>query len=415
MTHRTTDIHLYSASQIPRPPESALKALRPQSRNTTHNPGQPIHEYVSFFYHSVDKSCIPSDVEFQHIKAKSITANEKFKVLKDVQVDAYVDVIVQLVRQPYDTADRITLWISDFTENDGFFPFAWKGPAIRADKPVDPHEYESTMPYDAGSGGEWKGPFGKRSMQVTCYDQHAAYIREQNLSMGSWVMLRNLHIKYGRNLANIEGFLRGERNDSDLKINITQMDTTDTESPDPRLKEALRRKRDYEELKKIQSQEIFNASWAGKKRKSDLAEMGITSSDKAKKNRKKPKKKKKLTGHDESITSSAAVSTTSSSKSNNSNGNSLHLSFPRLLSIFSAPVVPNKISQMRIRNKSHQHLRGHPGSYISQNESRRPGSRITASLCKLELPRGRASHQLHASRSQRFCSAKKDVGICDAL
>ncbi|KAM0447930.1 hypothetical protein ACHAO4_008461 [Trichoderma viride] len=319
VTHRTTDIHLYSASQIPRPPESALKALRPQSRNTTHNPGQPIHEYVSFFYHSVDKSCIPSDVEFQHIKAKSITANEKFKVLKDVQVDAYVDVIVQLVRQPYDTADRITLWVSDFTENDGFFPFAWKGPAIRADKPVDPHEYESTMPYDAGSGGEWKGPFGKRSMQVTCYDQHAAYIREQNLSMGTWVMLRNLHIKYGRNLANIEGFLRGERNDSDLKINITQMDTTDTESPDPRLKEALRHKRDYEELKKIQSQEIFNASWAGKKRKSDLAEMGITSSDKAKKNRKKPKKKKKLTGHDESITSSAAVSTASSSKNNNSN------------------------------------------------------------------------------------------------
>ncbi|EHK50611.1 hypothetical protein TRIATDRAFT_164398, partial [Trichoderma atroviride IMI 206040] len=318
-----TDIHLYSASQIPRPPESALKALRPGPKKTTHNPGQPIHEYVSFFYHSVDKSCIPSEVEFQHIKAKSITANEKFKVLKDVQMDTYVDVIVQLVRQPYDTADRITLWISDFSENDSFFHFAWKGPAIRADKPVDPHESEYDMPYGAGSGGEWKGPFGKRSMQVTCYDQHAAYIRDQKLSMGSWVMLRNLHIKYGRNAANLEGFLRGERNDSDLKINITQMDTTDTESPDPRLKEALRRKLAYEKLKQAETQEIFNASWAGKKRKSDLAEMGITSSDKPKrnknKNKNKNKAKKKSMGHEESVTSSAAVSTISSTNVNNSN------------------------------------------------------------------------------------------------
>ncbi|KAK1243591.1 hypothetical protein MKX08_001729 [Trichoderma sp. CBMAI-0020] len=332
VTHWKTDIHLYSASQIPRPPESALKALRPAPKKPTHNPGQPIHEYVSFFYHSVDKSCIPSEVEFQHTKAKYITANEKFKVLKDVQMDTYVDVIVQLVRQPYDTADRITLWISDFTENDSFFHFAWKGPAIRADKPVNPHESEYDMPYGAGSGGEWKGPFGKRSMQVTCYDQHAAYIREQKLSMGSWVMLRNLHIKYGRNAANLEGFLRGERNDSGLKINIAQMDTTDTESPDPRLKEALRRKFDYEKLKQAETQEIFNASWAGKKRKSDLAEMGITSSDKPKRNRNKNKAKKKSMGHEESVTSSAAVSTTSPTNVNNSNGNSLRPSPRRLLS-----------------------------------------------------------------------------------
>ncbi|KAM0518604.1 hypothetical protein ACHAPE_004368 [Trichoderma viride] len=319
VTHWDTDIHLYSASQISHSPEGALKALRPQQRNTKRSPGQSIHEYVARFHHSIDKSCIPSEVESQHIKAKSITANEKFKELKDVQMDKYADVIVQLVRQPYDTADRITLWISDFTENDGFFHFEWKGPVIRADKPVDPYEHESTMPYGPGSGGEWKGPFGKRSMQVTCYDQHAAYIREQNLSMGSWVMLRNLQIKYGHNLANLEGFLRGERNDPDGKINIMQMDATDTESPNPRLKEALRRKRGYEELKKIQSQEIFNASWAGKKRKSDLAEMGITSSDKPKRNKNKKKTKKKSTGHEGSVTSSAVVSTVSSANDNNSN------------------------------------------------------------------------------------------------
>lgn len=307
-----------------------MKALRPQPRKTTHNPGQPIHDYVSVLYHSIDKSCIPSEVEFQDIKAKSITFNDKFKELKDVQNETFVDVIVQLVRQPYDTGDRITLWISDYTENDSFFHFAWKGPAL-ADKPADPHGYESAMPYGAGPGGEWKGPYGKRSMQVTCFDPHTAFIREQALSTGSWVMLRNLQIKYGRNAANLEGFLREDRNYSGgPKINIMQMDITDTESPDPRLKEAVRHKRDYDQAKQAEMQRIFNASWAGKKRKSDLAEMGITSSDKPKRNKRKAKKKS--VGHDKSVTSSAAVSTVSSSNNNNTNasGNSPYFFFPAL-------------------------------------------------------------------------------------
>lgn len=328
MTHWTTDIYLYSASQIPSPPEGALKALRPQPRKTTHSPGQPIHEYVSNFYHSIDKSCIPSEVEFQDIKAKSIAVNEKFKELKDVRTDTFVDVIVQLVRQPYDTGDRITLWISDFTENDSFFHFAWKGPVL-ADKSAEPDGYESAMPYGSGSGGEWKGPYGKRSMQVTCFDPHTAIIREQGLSFGSWVMLRNLQIKYGRNAANLEGFLREDRGSSGLKINITQMDITDTESPDPRLKETIRRKRNYEELKQAQMQQAFSAAWAGKKRKSDLAEMGLTPSDKPK--RRSKKTKKKSMGYDESVTSSAAVSTVSSSSNNNPSGSSLPISFPPLL------------------------------------------------------------------------------------
>jgi protection-of-telomeres protein 1 len=314
VTHKTTDIHLYSANEIPSPPEGALKALRPQTRGTTHNPEKQIHEYVSLFYHSVDKSCLPSELEFQDLKAKSLAASQKFKELKDVQIDTFVDVIVQLVKQPYNSDDRSTLWVSDFTENDSFFHFAWKGPAIRADNSADRYEDKYAMPYGADSGGDWKGPFGKLSMQVTCFEPHATYIREQGLPIGSWVMLRNLHIRWGRNGANLEGFLR-----DDLKINITVMDTTDTESPDPRLKEAIRRKRDYEQLKQAEQQKLFNAAWAGKKRKSDLAEMGVTSSDTSKKNRKKTKKKPMR--RDESVTSSAAVSTVSSSNHSNSNGN----------------------------------------------------------------------------------------------
>ncbi|KAL5094153.1 hypothetical protein Trisim1_008261 [Trichoderma cf. simile WF8] len=283
VTHWTTDVYLYSANQIPRPPEGALKALRPQQRKTTHSPGQTVHEYVSSLYHSIDKKSLPSEAEFQEMKTKSANATDKFKELKDVRDSTFADVIVQLVKQPYDTSDKITLWVSDFTENDSFFHFAFKGFGGDGGQAPDPFGYGVNLPYGAGTGGEWKGPFGKRSMQVTCFEPHTGFIRERGLSTGSWVMLRNLHIRYGNNAANLEGYLR-----SDRKIHVIQMDTTDTEAPDPRLKEAVRRFRDYEREKEM----LLQAGFVGKKRKSDLAEMQPPQVEKPRRN-KKPKQKAK--------------------------------------------------------------------------------------------------------------------------
>lgn len=217
------------------------------------------------------------------MKTKSANASDKFKELKDVRDSTFADVIVQLVKQPYDTSDKITLWVSDFTENDSFFHFAFKGFGYDSGQAPDPFGYGVNLPYGAGTGGEWKGPFGKRSMQVTCFEPHTSFIREQRLSTGSWVMLRNLHIRYGNNAANLEGYLR-----SDWKIHVIQMDITDTEAPDPRLKEAVRRFRDYEREKEM----LLQAGLAGKKRKSDLAEMQPPQAEKPRRN-KKPKQKAK--------------------------------------------------------------------------------------------------------------------------
>ncbi|TFB04904.1 hypothetical protein CCMA1212_002512 [Trichoderma ghanense] len=307
ITHRTTDIHLYSSSEIPRPPEGALQALRPLSRKTAHSPGQVVHEYVSHLYHSIDKSSLPTEAEFQEMKAKSTLYTGKSKELKDVRDGTFVDVVVQLVRQPYDTGDRVTLWVSDYTENEHFFHFTYKGlDALQGQ--------DSYLSYGAGAGagGEWKGPFGKRSMQVTCYDPHTSVIREQGLSTGSWVLLRNLQIKFGRNAANLEGFLREDRGSSSQKINIQQMDARDTDAPDPRLKEAIRRKRDYEREKRDRLKDLSDAAIAGQKRKSQLAEMEPASSEKAKKPKKPRKRNKKTTGQDEPsvVPASASVPAT---------------------------------------------------------------------------------------------------------
>lgn len=266
-----------------------------------------MHAYAAILYHAIDKSSLPTEAEFQSMKAKSAGGTGKFRELKDVEDGIFVDVIAQLVRQPYDTGDRITLWISDYTENEGFFHFSMDANEFGA--------HPSTFSYGTGAGtgagGDWKGPWGKRSMQVTCFDPHTSFIRERELSTGAWVMLRNLQIKYGRNAANLEGFLREDRGASSLKINITQLDVTDKETIDPRAKEALRRKREYETEKREQLQNLRNATMAGQKRKSDMAEMGLTPGDKPKKkNRNKSKAKRKDADHGDATISSSAASTT---------------------------------------------------------------------------------------------------------
>ncbi|KAH6611079.1 telomere-binding alpha subunit central domain-containing [Trichoderma cornu-damae] len=311
VTHWTTDIYLYSASQIPRPPDGAEKALRPPPRKTTHTPGQSVHEYVSILYHSIDKSVIPTEAEFQDTKAKLLSGAGRFKELKDVRDGTFVDVVVQLVKNPYDSGDRITLWVSDFTENDGFFHFAFKGHGAPGDQAAGPDGYLATSPFGAGAGagGEWQGPFGKRSMQVTCFDPHTTFIREWGLSTGSWVMLRNLQIKYGRNATNLEGFLREDRGSSSLKINIIRMDPTNRESSDPRLMEAVQRHHAYHREKQHQLHDIFFAEMAGKKRKIAMAEMGFVQGDKPKKkNKNKSKAKKKAMNQEESTVASTAYS-----------------------------------------------------------------------------------------------------------
>ncbi|KAH0493851.1 hypothetical protein TgHK011_000497 [Trichoderma gracile] len=231
------------------------------------------------------------------MKARSAIHTGKSKELKDVRDGTFVDAVVQLVREPYDTGDRVTLWVSDYTENDHFFHFTYKG--LDALQGQDSYMSAMGVGAGAGAGGEWKGPFGKRSMQVTCYDPHTSVIREQRLSTNSWVLLRNLQIKFGRNAANLEGFLREDRGSSSQKINIQQLDPRDTDFPDPRLKEAIRRKRDYEREKRDRLKDLSDAAIAGQKRKSQLAETEPASSDKTKKSKTQRRRSKKAAGQDE--------------------------------------------------------------------------------------------------------------------
>lgn len=256
LTSYRTDIHVYAASQIPRSgsSQSAACALRSPSRRVNRSPGDKEHEYVIWLYDTIDKQYIPDREDFAARAELSMNVRDRFSLLADVRDHNFVDLIVQVVRKPFDEGDRICLWVSDWTENAAFFHKTDDSPDWTDGMPVrdgDPYGYTNkfkkmTDPREAD--GKWRGPLGKRSIQLTCWEPHADYIRDQ-VDIGTWVHLRKVQIGYGHNSTNLEGFLRGEQGYSNFsdKIKVEILDPqADSEKIDPRLRDAIRRKRDYE-------------------------------------------------------------------------------------------------------------------------------------------------------------------------
>lgn len=259
LTSYRTDIHIYEARQIPRPgsSQSAAVALRSPPRRVSRNPGEKEHEYVVWLYDTIDKQYIPDREDFSARAELSKNVRDRFSLLADVQDHKFVDLIVQVVRKPYDLGDRTTMWVSDWTENASFFHKTDDSPQWTDGMPArdgDPYGYTSKFKKTADrreADETWRGPLGKRSLQLTCWEPHADYIRDQ-VHIGMWVHLRKVQIAYGHNSTNLEGFLRGERGYSDFsdKIKVQILDPqADSEKMDPRLREAIRRRRDYEKEK----------------------------------------------------------------------------------------------------------------------------------------------------------------------
>lgn len=249
LSHKSTIIHMYSASKIPRPPKSAKQALLDPIRPNDRRPLDKEHEYVSWLYHSA---------EFTIQVDQSRNVKNKFKVLSDIQDGQFCDIIVNVIKDPFHQMDRATLWVSDYTENDAFYKFSWDSTDISEGRDGDPYGYTTKNV----TPNTWPGPYGRRSLQVTCFDLHGEFVRDE-VKAGAWVKLRNLQIKYGRNANNLEGYLREDRSAFNPGVQVDILSTDDPDNIDQRLKDAIRRKRDYEKAKKKQMKS-FAANESGK-------------------------------------------------------------------------------------------------------------------------------------------------------
>ncbi|KAI0196543.1 hypothetical protein EV127DRAFT_356455 [Xylaria flabelliformis] len=268
ITNRMTSIHIYSASEIPKPPLSAVSALQPSDDKRP--PGEKEHEYVSWLYHYTDKESIPDVATFQKNVDQSGHTKDKFCTLEHVVDGKFCDVIVNVVKAPFDEVEKTTLWVSDYTENDSFHKFSWYGAKQLGERDGNSYGYLET---DIRGASKWAGPFGRRSMQVTCFEPHASQVNSE-VQLDQWIRLRNLRIKTGGNGLNLEGVLHGDRDFSRRQVDILRLDGREEEC-DPRLKEAIRRKVDYEKLKKKQLKSLYaneSGESAGSKRKAETSD-----------------------------------------------------------------------------------------------------------------------------------------------
>ncbi|KAA8634994.1 hypothetical protein SMACR_03948 [Sordaria macrospora] len=277
ITSKVTSICVYEAAKIPVYPASALVALLPPKQGESHKLlKEEHHQYVSYLYNVIDKYDVPDEAEYQQRVTVSLNVKDKFSLLKDVTDGKFYDLIGQVAKDPYtDEVGRVTLYLSDYTENDLFFHYTWEGVRELASRSFDAYPEDDNNPSEAAGSQQhpWVGPYGKRTIQISCYDSHADFIREAGVGAGTWLSLRNVQVKFGRNGAHLEGFLREERNASSRKINVEILDivaphpSITKETVDPRLKEAVRRWCDYSQEKKTQIKAVKAAQEAGAKRK----------------------------------------------------------------------------------------------------------------------------------------------------
>lgn len=270
---------VFSASKIPKLPKPADVALQPAAQPSDQRPLKEKEvQYVSYLYHTINKDYVPDAEQFSQLTKQSLNVKSKFSLLRDVSEGHFYDLIVQVAREPYDLGDKVTLHVSDYTENSGFFNYTWEG-VQDLDSGRDVYGYTSKKGGDEVK--KWVGPYGQKVIQVTCYEPQ--FIRDA-VKAGDWISIKNMQVKFGSNGAHLEGFVRQPRNGPGDSNSLNVLDTHDRETIDPRLKDAIRRWRDYTKDKRTDLKEIQRSQGATKRK---LDENVGTSKGKSKKQRKR--------------------------------------------------------------------------------------------------------------------------------
>lgn len=164
----------------------------------------------------------------------TVQRRDKFSLVKDVKVDTFYNLVGQVVRL-YQSNGRVELYITDYTGNC----LLWDCP-----EPDDGHgcgregdEYNYTLANSAKKKSN--GPYGKLTLTVTLWGNNA-FFGQEHIKENDFVHLRNVHIKFSKD-AKVEGALHSDRRFPD-RIDVTVLKNNDD---DDRVKDVLRRKRDY--------------------------------------------------------------------------------------------------------------------------------------------------------------------------
>lgn len=270
MVNKASDVHVLPFKQIPTSLSTAARAPWKSYRYDTGAGTIPTEietRYVMSVSGHTQEMELPSDNEFETRTKAAMTVRDKFSLLKDVENEKFYNILGQVVRMFDSGGDRMTIYLSDYTANTNFYNYAWGGDGSAAGRDGDEYGYIKNKKKE---DKQWPGPFGKMTIQMTLFDGHAAYVRNE-VKDDQWVFLSNVQIKYGRTGGLLEGFLRGDQGAFEGKIQVRIMkEAEDPDENDARWKEGVRRKYDWWKNFKQQRKNIFEEeAGIGTKRKND--------------------------------------------------------------------------------------------------------------------------------------------------
>ena len=126
---------------------------------------------------------------------RSMRMKDKFSLIKDVNVNQFYDLVVQ-VKDIYHTQyESCDVKVTDYTSNNLLREYR-DGNKDDDDWAQDGDPY-GHVPSLNKSRGKWHGPWGQLVLKVEVREPHKSYIR-QNVEVDDIVEMRNVRIKLGR-------------------------------------------------------------------------------------------------------------------------------------------------------------------------------------------------------------------------
>lgn len=200
----------------------------------------------------------------------------KFSLIKDLSCGIFVDLVTQVVKTFPEDYQRFLLYVTDYTQNKQLFNYTSKEGG-----PHDGDEYG----YTSRSNRDWPGPYGQMTLQVTLWEPHSQYAR-QNIKENDFVLLQNVNIKMGRMSGVMEGSLHTDRRYPE-KIQVIPMNDNDS---DEDIKKLVKRKLEY--WKRIRAENTgFHGNDINKRKAAENDEQPRNLAKKAKKRLAEQKKR----------------------------------------------------------------------------------------------------------------------------
>ena len=196
-------------------------------------------QYVVSLYNTINISPVsvptqPNEsttLAFRSNKVGSSVLRQRFSLVKDITFDTFYDLVGQVCKI-YPSNDRCELYISDYTTNNQLYNHE-RDCNTNGEDAMDGDPYHHIPP---STKKKWQGPWGKMTLKVMLWNPHSDFARS-SIRENDFVHLRNVLARSfdGR----LEGRLHTDRYYPD-RVEITVLG-----DDDDRVKDVLRRKKDY--------------------------------------------------------------------------------------------------------------------------------------------------------------------------